>query len=73
MDDSPVDIVVPPEEPAEALSETHSAEEIKVGATIVESSPSVVVPLNGSSPRKIEANRRNAQKSTGPKTSRGIC
>jgi hypothetical protein len=31
MDDSPVDIVVPPEEPAEALSETHSAEEIKVG------------------------------------------
>jgi hypothetical protein len=29
------------------------------------------VPPNGSSPRKIEANRRNAQESTGPKTSAG--
>jgi hypothetical protein len=71
MDDSPADIAVQPAGPAEALSKTHPAEERKAEATIVESRQTLVVPQNGSSPRKIEANRRNAQKSTGPKTSRG--
>jgi hypothetical protein len=71
MDDSPADILVPQEGPAEAFSETHPAEATKVEATIVESKQTPTVPSNGSSPRKIEANRRNAQKSTGPKTSRG--
>jgi hypothetical protein len=71
MDDSPVDFIVSQEGPAEALSETHSAEEAKAEATIVESKQTLTVPSNRSSPRKIEANRRNAKKSTGPKTSEG--
>jgi hypothetical protein len=71
MDESPADIIVPQQGTEEALSETHTAKEIKAEATNVESKQAPTVPANGSSPRKIEANRKNAQKSTGPKTSRG--
>src|ERR1700733_6656082 len=71
MDESPADIIVPQQGTEEALSETHTAEEIKAEATNVELKQAPTVPANGSSPRKIEANRKNAQKSTGPKTSRG--
>jgi hypothetical protein len=68
MDDSPADIGVPPGLLEEALSESHPAESMKAEATIVESTQTLAIPSNGSSPRKIEANRRNAKKSTGPKT-----
>jgi hypothetical protein len=33
--------------------------------------PTLPAPTNGASPKRIAANRRNAQKSTGPKTSHG--
>lgn len=71
MDDTPADIGVPPAGRAQALTESHPAEEIEVEARIVESKQTLTVPSNGSSLRKIEANRKNAKKSTGPKTSVG--
>jgi hypothetical protein len=71
MDDSPADIGVPPAGLEETLSESRPAELMKSEATIVESTQTLTIPSNGSSPRKIEANRRNAKKSTGPKTSVG--
>jgi hypothetical protein len=71
MDDSPAEIGMPPAGREEALSDAHAAEEIKPEATIVESNQALTVPSNGSSWRKIEANRKNAKKSTGPKTSSG--
>jgi len=39
--------------------------------TAAESTQTLTIPSNGSSPRKIDANRKNAKKSTGPKTSAG--
>jgi hypothetical protein len=71
MDDSPADIGVPPERIEEALSESHPAEPMQADATIVESTQTLAIPSNGSSPRKIEAYRKNAKKSTGPKTAVG--
>ena len=71
MDDSPADIGVPPAGLEEALSESRPAELMQSEATIVESTQTLILPSNGSSLRKIEANRRNAKKSTGPKTSVG--
>lgn len=37
----------------------------------IDSAPILPVPTNGSSPQRIAANRANAKKSTGPKTSHG--
>ena len=71
MDDSPADIDVPPAGIEETLPESRPAELMQSEATIVESTQTLTIPSNGSSPRKIEANRRNAKKSTGPKTSVG--
>ncbi len=71
MDESPADIGVPPAGLEEALSESRPAELMQAEATIVESTQTLIIPSNGSSQRKIEANRRNAKKSTGPKTSVG--
>ena len=71
MDDSPVDSVVPQEESQESLSESHKADVMTSEATNAESTQALTVSSNGSSPRKIAANRRNAKKSTGPKTSVG--
>jgi hypothetical protein len=71
MDESPTDMGLPPAGNDEALSESHPAEPIKVEETTVESTQTLAIPSNGSSPRKIEANRQNAKKSTGPKTSAG--
>jgi hypothetical protein len=82
MDHNPADIGVPPAASEDALSEAHpaaakqveatpeSSETVTVQAT-TESAQTLALPTNGSSPRRIEANRRNAKKSTGPKTSVG--
>jgi len=69
--DSQADSCLPPGESTESLSETHHAEAKTSEANNAESTQALTIPTNGSSPRKIEANRRNAQKSTGPKTSAG--
>jgi|SRR5579871_1019078 len=71
MDENVSEIDVPTKEPVEVLSDSIPAETLQVEATIVESEQNLAVPSTGSSTRKIEANRRNAQKSTGPKTSGG--
>jgi hypothetical protein len=82
MDDSPADIGVPSAASEDALSEAHPAAAMQVGATpessetvtveaTTESAQTLALATNGSSPRRIEANRRNAKKSTGPKTSVG--
>jgi hypothetical protein len=71
MDDSPADIGVPPAGLEEALSESDAAEPMQVDSIVVESAQTLAIPSNGSSSRKIEANRRNAKKSTGPKTTSG--
>ena len=71
MDDSFAEIGVPPAGLEETLSESRPAELMQSEATIVESTQTLTIPSNGSSPRKNEANRRNAKKSTGPKTSVG--
>jgi hypothetical protein len=69
--DSQADSCLPPGESTESLSETHHAEAKTSEANNAESTQALTIPTNGSSPRKIEANRRNAKKSTGPKTSAG--
>jgi hypothetical protein len=79
MDDIKADISAPL--PEDTVSESHavaatkvetpeSTETVIVQAT-TEAGQTMALPSNGSSPQKIEANRRNAKKSTGPKTSVG--
>ena len=70
MDDSQADSGLPPGESNEPLSESHKGESTSEAGQM-ESTPTWSTSSNGSSPRKIEANRRNAKKSTGPKTSAG--
>lgn len=69
--DSPTDIGVPPAGPEEVLPDSQPAEAIKISETLIKTEDALVLPSSGSSQRKIEANRRNAQKSTGPKTTTG--
>jgi len=71
VNDSPADNVVPQGESQESLSESHKADVMASEATNAESTQALTISSNGSSPRKIAANRRNAKKSTGLKTSRG--
>ena len=71
MDGGPAEIGMPLAGREEVVSDAHAAEEIKPEGSIVESNQALTVPSNGSSRRKIEANRKNAKKSTGPKTSSG--
>jgi hypothetical protein len=72
VDDAQPDNGLPPEsESNETLSESNRAESLIPAAVTIESPPSSAIPTNGSSPQRIAANRRNAQKSTGPKTSHG--
>ena len=71
MNDSPADSGSPLGRSEESLSESHQAESTTSGASATESTQTLTNPTNGSSPRKIEANRRNSKKSTGPKTSLG--
>jgi hypothetical protein len=53
------------------LSESHPAKSMKAEMSDGASRQRMTIPSNGSSQRKIEANRRNAKKSTGPKTPPG--
>jgi hypothetical protein len=69
--DSQADSGLPPGESKESLSESQQAESKTSEANNAESKQTLTIPSNGSSQRKIEANRRNAKKSTGPKTSAG--
>jgi hypothetical protein len=71
MDDSQANNGLPLGRSAESLSESHPAESMNAEATDAESTQTLAIPSNGSSQRKIEANRGNAKKSTGPKTSCG--
>ena len=72
MDDTQPDIgTAPKSESEQTSSELNLSEPIVSIVATVESTPMQALPTNGSSPRKIAANRRNAQKSTGPKTPRG--
>jgi hypothetical protein len=66
--DSQADSGLPPRGSEESVSETHQAESKTSETNNSESTQTLTILTNGSSPRKIEANRRNAQKSTGPKT-----
>jgi len=61
----------PQSESDETLSESNHAELLIPAAATIESIPSSATPTNGSSPQRVAANRRNAKKSTGPKTSHG--
>ena len=71
MDDNQADSCLPPGAPEESLPESHQAESMNAGATEAGSTQTLTIPSNGPSQRKIEANRRNAKKSTGPKTTLG--
>ncbi len=55
----------------ETLSESNRTESCVPVATSTQTASPQTNGSNGSSPRKIEANRRNAKMSTGPKTARG--
>jgi len=72
VDDTKPEIELAPESKSdETLSESNRAELIVHVAGTVESAPTLAIRTNGSSPRRIEANRKNAKKSTGPKTPLG--
>ena len=71
MDDRQADSDLSPGGSKESVSESHQAQWTTSETSDEESTQTLTIPLNGSSPRKIEANRRNAKKSTGPKTSPG--
>ena len=70
MDETQAEIGLPPQ-PESDQTELNSSESIVPTAAAIEPAPALAVGTNGSSPRKVAANRRNAQKSTGPKTSHG--
>jgi hypothetical protein len=71
MDDSQANSASALEVSEEFLSELHQAESLTTETPGGESTATLTSSSNGSSLRKIEANRRNAKKSTGPKTSVG--
>ncbi len=71
VDDTRPEIGIPAQSDSDQTSsDLNRAGVVTPAAPTIESSL-VPVPTNGSSPRKIAANRSNAQKSTGPKTSLG--
>jgi hypothetical protein len=53
------------------VSESNSSGSIAPIVSTIESAPGITVPTNGTSEKRIAANRANAKKSTGPKTSYG--
>jgi len=71
VDDRQADSDLSPGGSKESVSESHQAQWTTSETHDEESTQTLTIPLNGSSPRKIEANRRNAKKSTGPKTPPG--
>jgi hypothetical protein len=62
---------MPQGESQESLSKSHHAEAMTSEVNDADSTQALTTSSKGSSQRKIEANRRNAKKSTGPKTSVG--
>ena len=68
MDDNHEDNGLPLGRSKQSLSEAHPAESMNAETTGGARTQAMTIPSNGSSQRKIEANRRNAEKSTGPKT-----
>jgi hypothetical protein len=71
VDDRQADSGLSPGGSKESVSESHQAQLTTSETNDEEATQTLTIPSNGSSPRKIEANRRNAKKSTGPKTSPG--
>jgi hypothetical protein len=71
VDDNSADSVRPQGESQESLSESHKDEAMTSEVNDADSTQALTTSSNDSSARKIEANRRNAKKSTGPKTSVG--
>jgi hypothetical protein len=71
VDDSQADSTSPPGELKVSLHESHEAKLEMTEATNADLTQALITSSNGSSARKIEANRMNAKKSTGPKTSVG--
>jgi hypothetical protein len=67
VDDRQTDSGLPPAESQEALSESRQPGSMTSEATDTESTQALTTSSNGPSPRKIEANRKNTKKSTGPK------
>ena len=69
MDDTHPEVGSPTESVSgQSASEPNSTESPTPAAAAIELAPTPTIPTNGASPRRIAANRRNAQKSTGPKT-----
>ena len=71
MHDNPANSGLPSGGSQGSLSESYQAEATTTEATDAKSTQTLTTSSKGSSPRKIEANRRNAKQSTGPKTSAG--
>jgi len=71
MDDSRADNIMPQGESQESQSESHHTGAMSPEVNDSDSTQTLTTSSNGSSPRRIEANRRNAKKSTGPKTALG--
>ncbi len=72
VDDTRPEIDLPAQSESDhASTELNRVDVIAPPAPTIESAPLAPIPTNGSSPRKIAANRRNAQKSTGPRSSLG--
>ncbi len=72
VDDTQPEIGLPPElESGDSVTGSNPAESLIPATATTELTPTSAIPTNGSSPRKIAANRSNAKKSTGPKTSLG--
>ena len=68
MDDRQAESGLPPGELKESLPESHEAKLEMTEATNADSTQTLTTPSNGSSsPRKIEANRRNAKNRRGRK------
>ena len=71
MDDNHGNNGLPPGGLEQSSAESHPPTSMNVETSDSAATQTLTIPLNGSSQRKIEANRRNAKKSTGPRTSAG--
>jgi len=71
VDDSRADNVISRGESQESQSKSHHTGAMSPEVNDPDSTQTLTSSSNGSSARRIEANRRNAKKSTGPKTALG--
>lgn len=71
MDNNQRNNGLPPRKPEPSSSESSPVELMNADTSNGAPTLATTIPSNGSSQRKIEANRRNAKKSTGPKTALG--